>query len=309
VLIGASIFSRSALSKVPEVLPSLLTYTYNYQIAFGGPHFDVLVVIWSLCVEEQFYLTWPWILRRLGRKRSFWVCLAAIGLLSAYRTGLYVWLNWGHLLYPTPTSSIWIYFATDTRIATILMGCTAALSLRHPHTRRIWAYLNDVRLFPVAALVFVRLSVAIVTGGEPSSGSVRSATLGYTLVACATALLITAVFLQPGSLIARLLSWRPLVSLGIVSYGIYLFHPAIAWLLVYSARAAGVPIRPGSILGFSLAAILVFALTWVLRKSTIATSSDGSCPYAGLWRGFPTLPKHVPDHVEAICRYNSRSLP
>jgi peptidoglycan/LPS O-acetylase OafA/YrhL len=262
VLIGSAIFARSALSKVPEVLPSLLTYTYNYQIAFGGPHFDVLVVIWSLCVEEQFYLTWPWILRRLGGKLSLWVCLAAIGLLSAYRTGLYIWLNWGHLLYSTPTSPIWIYFATGTRIGAILMGCAAALSLHHPHTRRIWEYLKEVRLFPVAALVLVCFGVAIVTGGEPSSGSVRSATLGYTLVACATAVLITAIFLQPGSLIARVLSWRPLVSLGIVSYGIYLFHPAIAWLLVYSVRAVGVPIIPGSILGFSLAAILVFALTW-----------------------------------------------
>ncbi|MGH7905298.1 MAG: acyltransferase family protein, partial [Candidatus Binataceae bacterium] len=195
VLIGAAIFHPSALNKVPRVLPSLLTYTYNYQIAAGGTHFNVIVVIWSLCIEEQFYLIWPWVLRKLGMRRALWFCLLAIALLTIYRTALYSSLNWGHLSDPTPFSAIWIYFASDTRIGTIFIGCAAALSLRNPRVRSLWKLMQEARLFPVITLIVVCACVAFVTGGRPSSASWRSGTFGYTLVACATASLISAVFI------------------------------------------------------------------------------------------------------------------
>src|SRR5260221_8579561 len=129
MLIGAAILEPSALARVPQVLPAIVTYTYNYQIAAGGAHVDALVVVWSLCIEEQFYLIWPWVLRHIGARRALFLCLVAVAILTIYRTGLYLLLNWGHLSNPDPGSAIWIYFATDTRIGVILIGCTAALSV------------------------------------------------------------------------------------------------------------------------------------------------------------------------------------
>jgi peptidoglycan/LPS O-acetylase OafA/YrhL len=126
VLVGALLLNRPEVKAIPRILPALLTYTYNYQIAVGGTHFDITVVLWSLCVEEQFYLLWPTVLRWLGMKRALLFCLIAIVTLTTYRIGLYSWLNWGHLSTPTPDSSVWIYFATDTRIGVILLGCAAA---------------------------------------------------------------------------------------------------------------------------------------------------------------------------------------
>ena len=262
VLLGAAIFDYSALQRVPRVLPSLVTYTYNYQIAAGGPHFDLLVIIWSLCVEEQFYLLWPWILRWMGARRGLHFCIAAVASLSAYRTLLYTLANWGHLAHPSPASSIWIYFATDTRIGVIMVGCAAALLLHGQNARRLWDWMRNARFFPALALAGMCACVFFVTGGRPSSASWRSATLGYPVAGCAVAILLAAILAQPASPVARILSWRPLVSLGAISYGVYLFHSPIAWLVLRAVDAAGWSgLSHQPLARFSIALLLVVAIT------------------------------------------------
>ena len=261
VLIGAVIFAPPELQQVPKVLPALVTYTYNYQIAAGAAQIGVLTVIWSLCVEEQFYLVWPWILRRLGARRALWFCLAAVAALSVYRIALYALLNLGHMTDPTPKSAIWIYFATDTRIGVIFVGCAAALSLRERVARRFWASMRESRHLPTLAAVAACLAAAFVTGAYPSSASWRSATFGYTLASFTTAALIGAVFVRPSSGAARALAWRPLVSLGKISYGAYLFHPAIAWLLLRIDAFGSVRGRASR---FMVASLAVMAITWIV---------------------------------------------
>jgi peptidoglycan/LPS O-acetylase OafA/YrhL len=288
VLVGAALLHRPEIRDVPKVIPALVTYTYNYQIAAGGPHFDVLVVLWSLCVEEQFYLIWPTILRKLGSRRALAFCVIAILATSAYRIGLYSWLNWGHLFQPTDDSAKWIYFATDTRIGVIFLGCAAALSLKHGRMRLLWRRIRESRFLVEAIVAAACLCVVFITGGRPSSASWRSATFGYTLGALATAALIGAVFIQPSSIAARALSWNPLVALGRISYGVYLFHAPIAWLVteeiprsawsqltsdfatgVASAASIASPVSSGAvpasidpaILRFAMSAIFVMILT------------------------------------------------
>lgn len=236
VLLGTILLDRPAVQSVPRVAPSLLTYTYNYQIALGGPHVDVLVIVWSLCVEEQFYLVWPWVLRRLGTRRGLWFCILAVLGLTLYRTGLYAWFNWGHLDAPSTASANRIYFSTDTRVGVILVGCVLALSLKNDRARHFWEWTRRSMIFPALAVAFACAAVLFVTGGVPSSASWRSATFGYTLGAIATATLVAAVFVQPQSFVARALSWEPLVAIGRISYGAYLFHLAIVWVVLHALR-------------------------------------------------------------------------
>jgi peptidoglycan/LPS O-acetylase OafA/YrhL len=236
VLVGAAIFDPGEIRRVPLVLPSLMTGTYNYEIASGAANFGVLVVIWSLCVEAQFYFLWPWVLRRIDLRRGLRWCLSAIALLTVYRIGLYAFLNWGHLGRPTPMSVIWIYFSTGTRIPVILIGCAAAFSLTDRTLAPFWRRMRELRHFSWIALIAAAICIIFVTGGIPSSASWRSATFGYTLAGLTTAALLVAVFLQPGSAVARLLSFGPLVSLGTVSYGVYLFHLPIVRLLLDLGR-------------------------------------------------------------------------
>lgn len=267
VLAGAAVFAPDQLRRVPVVLPSLLTGTYNYEVAAGAPHFGVLVVIWSLCVEAQFYLLWPWLLRGVERRRLMRLCVLAIILLSVYRTVLYAVLNWGHLRRPTPFSATWIYFATDTRIAVILIGCAAALSVTESRIARIWFAISRRRGFAWLALAAAVVCIMFVTGGAPSSASWRSATFGYTLAGAASAVLLIAVFLQPESGVARLLSLRPLVSLGTVSYGVYLFHLPIARLLLIVCPRTAWPqaaLASTAVTRYFAASAAVLALTWLL---------------------------------------------
>src|ERR1022692_3956312 len=56
-------------------------------------------------------------------------------------------------------------------------------------------------------------------------GGWRSTTIGFTLMSVTKAFVILAVFLQPESMLSRWLSWPPMVFVGKISYGIYLFHP------------------------------------------------------------------------------------
>jgi peptidoglycan/LPS O-acetylase OafA/YrhL len=198
--------------------------------------------------------------------RNLRLCACSIAAFSAYRTVLYAVLNWGHLGRPGSVATTWIYFATDTRLEVILIGCAAALSMEDHRIMAFWRRMRQRQMFPWIALVMAGACIAFVTGGLPSAASWRSATFGYTLAGAATAVLVIAVFLQPGSIVARLLSWGPLVSLGTISYGVYLFHLPIAYLLVDLSRRLSWPgaalLASTPITRFVLTAVAVTALTW-----------------------------------------------
>jgi peptidoglycan/LPS O-acetylase OafA/YrhL len=63
--------------------------------------------------------------------------------------------------------------------------------------------------------------------GESFKGGWRAATIGFTLMSASAGLLIVALFLNEDSILSRLLSTRPMVFIGKISYGIYLFHEII----------------------------------------------------------------------------------
>jgi peptidoglycan/LPS O-acetylase OafA/YrhL len=209
-------------------LEYFLTYTLNIAVAFGLIALPPYGVAWSLCIEEQFYLCWPWTLRKFGVRRCLRIALALIGIVLIHRCVVFARMNPGHLMAPTQRSLDRVYYGLDTRIDTILIGCAAALALWEPTVQSLFERLRDWRWFSAAACVVAIVAAAWATAGSTINGcGWRAATVGFTLIAAATALFVIALFLQPQSWPARILSWPAMVFVGKISYGIYLFHDLV----------------------------------------------------------------------------------
>ena len=172
----------------------------SYWDLFGAP--SPLAHAWSLAIEEQFYLTWPWIvgavLKRTSRARLGMLC-AAGALLS--------WLWLAMLFEPGDTARA--YYGTDTRAGALLLG--SGLACLHRSTRS--------KLAPGVWVALPLLAVAW-------WGLAGKAPLLYRGGLVATQLAVVALLAagEGKGPVARALGWRPLRYLGQISYGIYLWH-------------------------------------------------------------------------------------
>jgi peptidoglycan/LPS O-acetylase OafA/YrhL len=194
-----------------------LVYLTNWRMAFGwDPSLDPTAIIWSLSIEEQFYLVWPVL---------FCVCLALKLRRRFITTGLamvilaimvhrYSLLNAG-------TGLTRLYYGTDTRADALLMGCLLALL---PAAAGVWAKraLNLAGVLGAAALLYL-----IATSNFGDQFLYRG---GYTAVALLAGIVIMVAANSPPWILAIILRWRPLGWFGKISYGLYLWH----WLVVRS---------------------------------------------------------------------------
>ena len=231
------VFSRqqSAWQLVLLVGPVLLYLSSFVQAIWGamGP----LAWTWSLSVEEHFYACWPptlrWLLdghrdRRPGargwlRRHPLVVASAMAVLVVMIATGLRVYLagsfRWDEFA----------YYATPTRMDALAVGALAAL-FGHRYRGALprlagWAAL--------AVIGWCYANPAFSIGGDPLN------LYGLPLCEIAAAVLILSVVNRPHSLLARALSFRPLVHLGVVSYGLYLWNllPGQTWTLIVGRHA------------------------------------------------------------------------
>jgi len=213
------------------------TFVSDIVLAFGTklplPH------LWSLGVEEQFYLLWPFLLwlglRRGWRFRTHgWLLGLVISAIVVHRLRLTI----GGSSIPR------LYFAPDTRLDSILVGSTLGLVyLTRPSVDRA-ARLLLGGAGPIALICIA----AIAVGFSDSSRILYDGVL--TLFAGLAGLVIAAAVYAPESAFSRALALQPFVFTGRISYSLYLWHPMV---LSLGRKLGGVPTAAGIVLSFAAA--------------------------------------------------------
>ncbi|HEY3811246.1 MAG TPA: acyltransferase [Acidimicrobiales bacterium] len=203
---------------------SVVAYFSNWHfINVGSDYFaasssqSLLTHTWSLAIEEQFYVAWPLLVLVLTRRRPL---RGTRALLAVSAGGALVSAAWMAYLYRAGASPSRLYYGTDTHAQSLLVGAALAAALSQRPLRlesRRWA--TAIGVSGAVAAVGIGWMVTHV-----GSGSGFADQGGFLCFAVLMAGLLLSVLAQPAGMLARVLSIRPLVYIGTISYGMYLWY-------------------------------------------------------------------------------------
>jgi len=232
---------------------------------FGWPMHLYIGHFWSLCVEEQFYLIWPFVIYRIRRRETLIkICIAVIVLMPLLR-----WLL-SATLSPSLLHMEFFYRSLPTRLDALLIGGLIALWLRGPEqalVRKLRRPLLTISASLSVLLYF--LSIKLLRLPLEGSASNWIGILGFTLIDLfAGALILECI--HPGSVLSRILSFRPLRALGIISYGFYVYHDLLhdfyAWFAIrYFVQHA----YPATLLIAFFSTLLIATLSYHLLEKPL----------------------------------------
>lgn len=229
---------------------------------------------WSLAVEEQFYVVFPLVVVVLLGVRAARPRIGRLTLLLVGLIGLSTWQ--AARLYTEGAGLGHAYYGTDARMAELLVGALLAVLLVRADGVRT---LSGRRAHLVQALGGLGLAGLLVACATLEKGSAPLYRGGFLAVALCTAAVIAAV-MQPGSPVGRLLGVRPLVLLGLISYGAYLYHWPLFLLLTESQTGAS----PVVLFGLRITATLSLAtLSLVLLERPIRRGVLPAAPAFVAW--------------------------
>jgi len=268
VLVGIALNASYAR----EYAPWLLTYTINLKMAAQGWYIANFAHFWSLAIEEQYYLVWPWLILLLPRR---WLIPSAV--ITTAIGPLFRLFLIRHQIY----GDTWLagYIATPTALDSLGMGSLIAILMRTESTAerlRRW-----VR-WPVALVSLALVIVLNLLWATP---------IHFVLLDTASAVFFGWVIYRAsqgfGGLAGAFLAAAPIVFIGRISYGIYVYHPLVPTVVAKVGGRFGLqPLADNWRSGLFYSALTLFAATisWYALER----------PITQLKRKFPYVSRATP---------------
>ena len=218
------LFTTGSRAYLARHLPWFLIFAGNWSMAIQGPvGTDAQSILWSVCVEEQFYLVVPLIIAFVARRVRIPLVIVAMGLSIGFRA----------MLARANANQLMIQFNTFAQFDTLLSGVLLALCLgTNPRGSRVAPWLGWLQwpLYAVALWGFSRANLAHGEAWRRTWDFVGIWAVGVGIIAVAVTV--------PGGL--RWVLARPrLVWLGKISYGLYMYHEIAIGLKSWLTNAVG----------------------------------------------------------------------
>lgn len=234
----ATVYGAAELRRALLTASQALGYVGNLAATFGWEQTPELRHVWSLAVEEQFYLVWPIAFLLLARHRRGLVVTVIVALVVASVLVRVHWYGDGNLA---------VVARTEARADSLLLGAVTACLFR-------WRTVPDRWAGPILSVGLISFGALLVLPqdlGWYAQG-------GYTVVAVTSALCVLGAAMDTGPITAAL-AWRPLRRLGRVSYGVYLWHVVVAYVV---ARHTGPLPAEGKLLLATVLTLVVVLVSW-----------------------------------------------
>jgi peptidoglycan/LPS O-acetylase OafA/YrhL len=262
--IGWSVLLPRDLAQLGKHAAAGAAFVSNFAFWNEAGYFDTaaetkpLLHLWSLAIEEQFYLLWPLLLGLAWRRRWSFVAIIAVVAVASFACNIFT-------VYGNPTAA---FYSPASRFWELMVGgMLACIRLRRPSSTGAWAHVQSIA---GVALILAGLLLIRSTAAFPGWWALLPAIGAYLCIAAGPA----------GVLNRTLLASRPMVWVGLISYPLYLWH----WPLLVYARILEIgdghwSVRAGAL---GLSVVLAYATYRLIERPIRFGTSHPRARLAGL---------------------------